>query len=169
MWSSPNKAHIRGWACPNHTHGCSTRSCYWWRQWSCCSSPTKPLISEVSTTGAAKLRYHRQQLEHPFLVSHQEDIIIFSTESNLRHVACVDTLYMDGTFEVCPSTFYQICTIHTCATWQEQRNLQPKLNLHTVKGSIAEYWPGFQSSTYHARLWTGTDPVNSHQLPCNST
>ena len=128
-------------------------------------SPTKPLISEVSTTGAAKLRYHRQQLEHPFLVRHQEDIIIFSTESNLRHVACVDTLYMDGTFEVCPSTFYQICTIHTCATWQEQRNFQnidldfnpqhtmPDFELALIQ-SIHINFPAtpHKSCSYHFRL-----------------
>ena len=53
-----------------------------------------------------------------FLVRHQEDII-FSTESNLRRVACADTLYMDGTFEVCPSIFYQIFTIHIFENGQQ--------------------------------------------------
>ena len=84
-----------------------------------------------------------------FLVRHQEDIIIFATESNLRRVACADTLYMDGTFEVCPSIFYQIFTIHIFKNGQQfpmvycllpgkTREIYIQPNLHIAKGSIAE-------------------------------
>ena len=47
-----------------------------------------------------------------FLVHHGEDIIMFSTEANMRRLSTAKMLFMDGTFEVCPRLFYQIFTIH---------------------------------------------------------
>ena len=48
-----------------------------------------------------------------FIVSHQEDIIIFSTDSNLRRLASADTLYMDDTFEMCPSILSDLLYSHS--------------------------------------------------------
>ena len=89
-----------------------------------------PTLSSVNSTGATKPSFHHYHRHDrmstwsqtttgaSFLVRHQEDII-FSTESNLRRVACADTLYMDGTFEVCPSIIYQIFTIHIFENGQQ--------------------------------------------------
>ena len=37
---------------------------------------------------------------------------ILSTENALQHLSEADTFFVDGTFSVCPSIFYQIFTIH---------------------------------------------------------
>lgn len=36
----------------------------------------------------------------------------FSTDTNLRKLCTVDTIFVDGTFKSCPALFYQIFTIH---------------------------------------------------------
>lgn len=39
-------------------------------------------------------------------------IIIFSTHTNLSFLSYCDEWYMDGTFDVAPSLFYQLYTVH---------------------------------------------------------
>ncbi len=41
-----------------------------------------------------------------------DKIVIFATESSLRLLAEATTYFVDGTFSVCPSIFYQVFTIH---------------------------------------------------------
>ena len=41
-----------------------------------------------------------------------DKIVIFGTENSLQHLAEADTFFMDETFSVCPSPFYQLFTIH---------------------------------------------------------
>ena len=41
-----------------------------------------------------------------------QGIVIFGTENALQHLSEADTFFVDGTFSVCPSIFYQIFTIH---------------------------------------------------------
>ena len=41
-----------------------------------------------------------------------DKIVIFGTERALQHVSEADTFFVDGTFSVCPSIFYQVFTIH---------------------------------------------------------
>ena len=36
----------------------------------------------------------------------------FATDDNLRHLSTLDTIYVDGTFHVCPSLFTQPFTIN---------------------------------------------------------
>ena len=52
----------------------------------------------------------------PFLVAEDGDndkIIIFASERNLRQLAAAESLYVDGTFQICPRVFYQVFTIHS--------------------------------------------------------
>ena len=39
-------------------------------------------------------------------------MVIFTTSDNLRYLSNADIIYMDGTFQTCPSLFYQIFTLH---------------------------------------------------------
>ena len=41
-----------------------------------------------------------------------DKILIFATYENLHHLADAATIYVDVTFEICPSTFYQVFTIN---------------------------------------------------------
>ena len=41
-----------------------------------------------------------------------DKIVIFGAVNSLRHLAEAETFFMDGTFSVCPSLFYQLFTIH---------------------------------------------------------
>ncbi|XP_076094650.1 uncharacterized protein LOC143065150 [Mytilus galloprovincialis] len=43
----------------------------------------------------------------------QDRILIFSTHFNLSHLTAASTLYGDGTFYSCPSTFYQLYSLHS--------------------------------------------------------
>ena len=36
----------------------------------------------------------------------------FSTNENLRLLATAETIYVDGTFKICPRLFYQVFTIN---------------------------------------------------------
>lgn len=52
----------------------------------------------------------------PFLVAEDGDndkIIIFASERNLQQMAEAESLYVDGTFQICPRVFYQVFTIHS--------------------------------------------------------
>ena len=40
-----------------------------------------------------------------------DKIVIFGTENALQHLSEADT-FVDGTFSICPSIFYQVFTIH---------------------------------------------------------
>ena len=42
----------------------------------------------------------------------EEKIVIFSSEDDLRRLAEAECLYVDGTFHICPSIFYQVFTVH---------------------------------------------------------
>ena len=55
----------------------------------------------------------------------QEDkIILLGTSTNLHRLAESDVYYTDGTFQTCPSLFYQIFTIHIVATgWVKSKQV----------------------------------------------
>lgn len=51
----------------------------------------------------------------PFLLASEgaeDKIVIFATRDNLELLSAADTVYMDGTFRVCPRLFYQVFTLH---------------------------------------------------------
>ena len=68
--------------------------------------------SEVHFHGEWARTYNGSQ----FLIAEQggdeDKIIIFTTTDNMRYLSEVERIYMDGTFQTCPSLFYQIFTIH---------------------------------------------------------
>ena len=41
-----------------------------------------------------------------------DKIMLFATDDNLRHLSTLDTIYVDGTFQVCPSLFTQLFSIN---------------------------------------------------------
>lgn len=52
--------------------------------------------------------------QEDFLLANDMDanIIIFSCNTNLRHLCLSDRIFMDGTFKYCPQYFFQLFTIH---------------------------------------------------------
>ena len=63
---------------------------------------------EIHIEGRWQLTLSREQ----FLIREDGEMLIFATEENLRHLAEAETIYVDGTFEVCPRLFYQVFTIN---------------------------------------------------------
>ena len=47
-----------------------------------------------------------------FLLSTENDMVVFATRSNLKHLANCKTIYVDGTFKTCPKLFSQLLTVH---------------------------------------------------------
>ena len=58
--------------------------------------------------------YQKTYSGQDFILHAENDnkFMIFATLDNLRHLAAADTYYGDGTFNSCPSLFYQMYTIH---------------------------------------------------------
>ena len=51
----------------------------------------------------------------PFILAEEgadDKIILLGTQSNIHHLAEVDCLYMDGTFQIGPHLFYRIFSVH---------------------------------------------------------
>ena len=46
-----------------------------------------------------------------FIIS-DDNMLMFSTDANLRHLSNADTWFCDGTFKSCPKLFKQIYTVH---------------------------------------------------------
>ena len=63
--------------------------------------------------------WSQTQTGENFVAHHVDDMIIFTTDENLRRLSSAKTLFMDGTFEMCPRIFYQIFTIHTLENGQQ--------------------------------------------------
>ena len=42
-----------------------------------------------------------------------DKIVLFRTVENLRRLTEAESLFVDGTFSICPSIFYQVFSIHT--------------------------------------------------------
>lgn len=49
----------------------------------------------------------------------QDKILIFATDIMLQRLATAETLYMDGTFSVCPRVFYQLFTVNIILSGQQ--------------------------------------------------
>ena len=49
----------------------------------------------------------------------QDKILIFVTDTMLQRLPTVETLYMDGTFAVCPRIFYQLFTVNIILSGQQ--------------------------------------------------
>ena len=65
--------------------------------------------SEVHFHGEWARTYNGSQ----FLIAEQGGkIVIFTTTDNMRYLSEVERIYMDGTFQTCPSIFYQVLTTH---------------------------------------------------------
>ncbi len=47
-----------------------------------------------------------------FMLGSRDGVFLFSTSNNLAILAEASTLYMDGTFQICPRLFYQVFTVH---------------------------------------------------------
>ena len=47
-----------------------------------------------------------------FMLGSRDGVFMFSTNANIVIIAEASTLYMDGTFQICPRLFYQVFTIH---------------------------------------------------------
>jgi len=47
-----------------------------------------------------------------FVLGSRDGVFLFSTSNNLVILAEASTLYMDGTFQICPRLFYQVFTVH---------------------------------------------------------
>lgn len=100
---------------------------------------TRQIVEQLPTYYSVKTSlYHQRSLSRPALPKTTADInlqdkwctttageqfllpddnihprmLIFSTTSNLRHLAAADTIFCDGTFYACPSLFHQLYTIH---------------------------------------------------------
>ena len=43
----------------------------------------------------------------------EDKVIVFATDANIKLLCEAQTIYVDGTFQTCPSLFYQVFTIHT--------------------------------------------------------
>ena len=42
----------------------------------------------------------------------EDRVIMFATDANIKLLCKAQTIYVDGTFQTCPSLFYQVFTIH---------------------------------------------------------
>ena len=42
----------------------------------------------------------------------EDRVIMFATDTNIKLLCEAQTIYVDGTFQTCPSLFYQVFTIH---------------------------------------------------------
>ena len=49
----------------------------------------------------------------PFMLGSRAGVFLFSTQGIIKLIAEAATLYMDGTFQICPRLFYQVFTIHS--------------------------------------------------------
>ena len=49
----------------------------------------------------------------PFMLGSRAGVFLFSTQGNIKLIAEAATLYMDGTFQICPRLFYQVFTINS--------------------------------------------------------
>ena len=47
-----------------------------------------------------------------FMLGSRDSVFMFSTEANLKLLSEADTIYMDGTFQICLCLFYQVFTLH---------------------------------------------------------
>ena len=47
-----------------------------------------------------------------FFLRKEGEVLIFATHTNMRLLAEATTIYVDGTFEICPRLFYQVFTIN---------------------------------------------------------
>ena len=47
-----------------------------------------------------------------FMLGSRDGVFMFSTNTNLALIAEAPSLYMDGTFQICPHLFYQVFTLH---------------------------------------------------------
>ena len=54
-----------------------------------------------------------------FLLRQEGEFMYFSTNENLRLLATAETIYVDGTFEICPRLFYQVFTINAFVHGQQ--------------------------------------------------
>ena len=80
-----------------------------------------------------------------FMLGSRDGVFMFSTNANIALIAEVSTLYMDGTFQICPRLFYQVFTIHAFKHRQQfppredPRSLQ--YQLHLALGGCAKHRP----------------------------
>ena len=50
------------------------------------------------------------------MLGYRDGVFMFSTHNNLALIAEAPTLYMDGTFQICPRLFYHVFTLHVSTT-----------------------------------------------------
>jgi len=75
----------------------------------------RPCLSKSRQDIKLEGEWAETQNGEPFLVKTERsdnDILIFTTASNLSVLSKCDTLYVDGTFKTCPKLFTQFFTIH---------------------------------------------------------
>ena len=81
-----------------------------------------------------------------------DKIVIFGTSASLRLLLDSSSFFVDGTFSVCPSLFYQLVTIHIMKHGQTfpmvyalflSKQAAPNLqsSLHAFKRCCFESWP----------------------------
>ena len=64
---------------------------------------------DIDLSGDYSLTLDQQQ----FLLHQDANLLIFTTEPNLRLLSNAETIYMDGTFKASPQIFEQLYSIHT--------------------------------------------------------
>jgi len=58
-------------------------------------------------------RWQKTLSGEQFFSQKKGEVLIFATHTNMSLLAEATTIYVDGTFEICPRLFYQVFTINT--------------------------------------------------------
>ena len=113
--------------------------------------PVLTTIAEIDLQG----HWSQTRAGDPFLLSQDDDIIIFATDANLQILSQSSALFMDGTFKAAPRLFTQLFTIHT--VYRD----------HFVP-LVYCLLPNKQRTTYYARLETIKRKNGRHSSPVKS-
>ena len=57
-------------------------------------------------------RWQKTLSGEQFFLRKEGEVLIFATHTNMCLLAEATTIYVDGTFEICPRLFYQVFTIN---------------------------------------------------------
>ncbi len=64
-------------------------------------------------------RWQKTLSGEQFLLLQEGEILLFATNGNLCLLAAAETVYVDGTFKICPRLFYQVFTINAFVHGQQ--------------------------------------------------
>ena len=80
---------------------------------------SNPKMSNPKMSNEVLIRSKKALTGLQFLLRQEFQFMYFSTNENLRLLATAETIYVDGTFEICPRLFYQVFTINAFVRGQQ--------------------------------------------------